>query len=160
MSSDPRFKVGVNLDGKLFGAEPDARLKRPLLWIQSDGSQTSEYTVGRDRLLGGLQGGGTVVTIGGSAHMSFSDNPSYWTSPGRSVIGGVAGVGSKSLGDMTAMTGDMISSFVGPALGARHERSVNEVLGRHAAIHAQRRIAPRVSDLPVASRTGGPRADR
>ena len=25
MASDPRFKVGVNLDGKLFGTEPDAR---------------------------------------------------------------------------------------------------------------------------------------
>ena len=27
MASDPRFKVGVNLDGKLFGTEPDARLE-------------------------------------------------------------------------------------------------------------------------------------
>ena len=31
MAADPRFKVGVNLDGKLFGAEPDARLDRPFL---------------------------------------------------------------------------------------------------------------------------------
>ena len=35
MAGDPRFKVGVNLDGKLFGKEPDARLNRPFLWIQS-----------------------------------------------------------------------------------------------------------------------------
>ena len=26
MASDPRFKVGVDLDGKLFGGQPDARL--------------------------------------------------------------------------------------------------------------------------------------
>ena len=42
MASDPRFKVGVDLDGKLFGTEPDARLNRPFLWIQSDGAQTTE----------------------------------------------------------------------------------------------------------------------
>ena len=36
MATDPRFKVGVNLDGKLFGTQPDARLHQPLLWIQSD----------------------------------------------------------------------------------------------------------------------------
>ena len=35
MAGDPRFKVGVNLDGKLFGTEPDARLDRPFLWMQS-----------------------------------------------------------------------------------------------------------------------------
>ena len=27
MAADPRFKVGVNLDGKLFGTQPDARLQ-------------------------------------------------------------------------------------------------------------------------------------
>ena len=33
MAADPRFKVGVNLDGKLFGTQPDARLHQPLLWM-------------------------------------------------------------------------------------------------------------------------------
>ena len=36
LAADPRFKVGVNLDGKLFGTQPDARLRQPLLWMQSD----------------------------------------------------------------------------------------------------------------------------
>ena len=40
MASDPRFKVGVDLDGKLFGTEPKARLNRPFLWIQSGAAQT------------------------------------------------------------------------------------------------------------------------
>jgi dienelactone hydrolase len=38
MDGDPRFNVGVNLDGKLFGAQRDARLDRPFLWIQSGDS--------------------------------------------------------------------------------------------------------------------------
>ena len=40
IAADPRFKVAVNLDGKLFGAQSAAHLNRPLLWIQSDGPQT------------------------------------------------------------------------------------------------------------------------
>ena len=46
MASDPRFKVGVNLDGKLFGTEPDARLNRPFLWIQSDGRRPRSTRTG------------------------------------------------------------------------------------------------------------------
>src|SRR5882724_7505158 len=54
MAADPRFRIGVNLDGKLFGTEPDARLDRPFLWIQSGVAQTAEYTQGRGRFLKGL----------------------------------------------------------------------------------------------------------
>ncbi len=143
MSSDPRFRVGVNLDGKLFGAEPDARLKQPLLWIQSGGAQTDEYTRGRDRLLGGLRGGGRLVTIRGAVHMGFSDSPSYWTAAGRSLLGSTAGAGSISAADMTSMTGDTISAFVGPALGAGPDRSIDQALSRHSSIRAERRIAPK-----------------
>ena len=87
MASDPRFRVGVNLDGKLFGTEPDARLNRPFLWIQSGGSQTTEYTSGRDRFLARQRDGGTLLTIRKSVHMGFTDDPSYLTSLGRSLIG-------------------------------------------------------------------------
>src|SRR5947208_12014384 len=83
MASDPRFKVGVDLDGKLFGTEPDARLNRPFLWIQSDESKTTEYTNGRDRFLAHQGGGGTLLLFRKSVHMSFSDNPAYLTSLGR-----------------------------------------------------------------------------
>ncbi|HEY5144913.1 MAG TPA: hypothetical protein VII98_15540 [Solirubrobacteraceae bacterium] len=143
LSSDPRFRVGVNLDGKLFGTEPDARLKQPLLWIQSGGVQTDEYTRGRDRLLGRLRDGGRLVTIRGAVHMGFSDSPSYWTAAGRNLIGSTAGAGSISAADMTSMTGDTISAFVGPALGEGANRTIDQVLVQHAAIRAERRIAPK-----------------
>ena len=128
MASDPRFKVGVNLDGKLFGTEPDARLNRPFLWIQSGGTQTTEYTNGRDRFLARQRGDGTLLTIRKSVHLSFTDDPSYLTSLGRSLIGTPIGIGSISLADMTSMTGDAISAFVGPALGVEGGRSLGESL--------------------------------
>ena len=144
MAGDPRFKVGVNLDGKLFGEEPDARLDRPFLWIQSGDAQTAEYTQGRDRLLKGLRDGGSLLTVRGSIHMSFTDGPSYLTSLGRSLAGG-ATVGSISVADMTATTGDTISAFVGPALGVKDGRSLNDVLAAHPGIRLERRIAAKAA---------------
>ncbi len=141
MASDPRFKVAVNLDGKLFGTQPDARLKHPLLWIQSGDAQTEEYMSGRNRLLAGLRDGGRLVTIRGAVHMGFSDSPSYWTAAGRSLLGGTSGAGSISAANMTAMTGDTISAFVGPSLGATPAPDIDRVLARHSTIRAERRIA-------------------
>ena len=139
MASDPRFKVGANLDGKLFGTEPDARLHRPFLWIQSGGTQTTEYTRGRDRFLARQGDGGTLLTIRQSAHMSFTDAPSYLTSLGRSLIGGAAGIGPISLADMTSMTGDTISAFVGPTLGIKSGQSLDEVVASHTNVRSESR---------------------
>jgi len=144
MAGDPRFKVGVNLDGKLFGAEPDARLDRPFLWIQSGVAPTAEYTQGRDRFLKGLGDSGSLVTVRGSTHMSFTDGPSYLTALGRSLAGG-ATFGSISVADMTATTGDTISAFVGPALGVKRGRSLSEVLAAHPAIESLRRLPAKAS---------------
>src|SRR5206468_2190523 len=108
MAADHRFKVGVNLDGKLFAAEPDARLDRPFLWIQSGDAKTAEYTQGRDRLLAGLRDGGFLVTVHGSTHVSFTDSPSYLSSLGRRLAGG-ATVGSISGAAMAASTGDAMA---------------------------------------------------
>ncbi len=135
---------GVNLDGKLFGAEPGTRLDRPFLWVQSGTAPTAEYANGRDRFFGGLRGGGALVTIRGSIHTSFTDGPSYLTGLGRSLVGG-ASVGSISTADMTAMTGDMISAFVGPTLGVTNGTSLEEVIARYSAIRSDRRIAPKPS---------------
>jgi predicted dienelactone hydrolase len=141
MAADPRFKVGVNLDGKLFGTQPDARLHRPLLWIQSDDARTQEYTQGRDRLLAGLRGGGDVVTVAGSVHMSFSDAPSYWTAAGRHLLGNAAGTGSVALADMTRTTADAIGAFAAPALGIASAQTMPHVLAEHASLHAERVVA-------------------
>ncbi len=134
MASDPRFKVGVNLDGKLFGTEPDAELNRPFLWIGSDATQTREYTHGRDRFLSRQGGGAALLTIRESRHLSFTDDPSYLTSLGRSLVGATLGMGSVSLGGMTSMTGDAIAAFVGPSLGVEEGPTLGAVLVGHPGI--------------------------
>jgi hypothetical protein len=142
LAADPRFKVGVNLDGKLFGTQPAARLRQPLLWMQSDDdARTQEYTHGRDRLLAGLRSGGGVLTVRGSVHMSFSDAPSYWTPAGRHVLGSAAGTGSVALADMTGTTADAIGAFAAPALGVGSAPTMPNVLAQHASLHAERLIA-------------------
>jgi len=152
MARDPRFKVGVNLDGKLFGSEPNAGLNRPFLWIQSDVTQTPEYTEARDRFLARQQGRGTLLTIRKSMHLGFTDDPSYLTSLGRDLVGAAGGVGSISLADMTTMTGDAISAFVAPALGVRAERRVDEVVASHPGIRSESRVR-RKTTVPDASST-------
>ena len=137
MAGDARFKVGVNLDGKLFGTQPDARLDRPFLWVQSGEAKTTEYTDGRDRFLARQHLDGMQLTIRGSMHMSFSDDPAYLTSLGRDLIGTTAGVGSISLADMTSMTGDTIAAFVGPALGITSGHRLGDVLASHPRIRAE-----------------------
>jgi hypothetical protein len=139
-AADRRFKVGVNLDGKLFGGQPDERLRQPLLWMQSDEAKQQDYTQGRDRLLAGLRAGGDVLTVRGSVHMSFSDMPSYWTAAGRRLLG-TAAAGSISLADMATTTADAISAFVAPALGAASTPVLPHVLAEHESLHAERLIA-------------------
>ena len=140
IAADPRFKVAVNLDGKLFGAQSAAHLDRPLLWIQSDGPQTAEYTHGRDRLFDRLRDGGALLTIRGSTHTGFTDSPSYLTALGRSMIGPATGIGSISLANMTSMTADTISAFVGPTLELNNRR-----IALHPTIRTDRVITPQVS---------------
>lgn len=144
IATDTRFKVGVNLDGKLFGAERTAQLKRPFLWMQSGDAPSAEYVQGRDSFLRGLRGGGVLLTVEGSVHMSFTDTPAYTTSLGRSLLGGMA-YGALSVPDMTLMTGDAIAAFVGPALGVRTGATLDHVLARHSAIRSDRRIGPKLS---------------
>ena len=53
--------------------------------------------------------------------------------------------GSISVADMTAMTGDTISAFVGPALGVKNGSSLDQVIARYPTIRSERRIAPKPS---------------
>ena len=82
------------------------------------------------------------MTIRGSIHMAFTDGPSYLTALGRSLVGGES-VGSISTADMTTMTGDTVSAFVGPSLGVTNPGSFDQVIARHSAIRSDRRIAPK-----------------
>jgi predicted dienelactone hydrolase len=149
MASDPRFRVGVDLDGKLFGTEPDARLGRPFLWIQSGGTKTAEYANGRNRFFAHQSGRATLLTIGKSMHMSFSDAPSYLTSVGRRLIGAKAGIGRLSLGEMTSMTGDAVSAFVAPALGVEHAGGLENVVDRHPRMRLESASPTPVLDVPA-----------
>jgi predicted dienelactone hydrolase len=143
LAADPRFKVGVDLDGKLFGAERNARLQQPFLWIQSDGSQTAEYRQGLDSFIAGLHGGGDVLTVTHSVHMSFTDSPAYMTGLGRELLG-ASTVGAPSVVGMTHVVGDSIAAFVGPALGVRSERGFDATVASHPALVWNRQIAPSI----------------
>jgi hypothetical protein len=80
------------------------------------------------------------MTILGSVHMGFTDDPSYLTPLGRSVIGPATGIGSISLADMTSMTGDTISGFVGPALGINNGATIP----LHPTVRTDRLITPQL----------------
>ena len=141
MASDPRFKVGVNLDGKLFGTRAGRAPDRPFLWIQSDVTQTTEYTQGRDRFLSRQGDGAALLTIPESQHLSFTDDPSYLTSLGRGLVGTTLGMGSVSLGGMTSMAGNAIAAFVGPPLGVESGPSLGAVRVGYPGIRVGRHLA-------------------
>ena len=124
MAGDPRFKVGVNLDGKLFGNRSRTRVSTGRSCGFSPATRRpTEYTSGRDRLFRNLGDAGQLLTIRNSTHMSFTDTPAYLTSLGRHLIGTTVGAGSISVADMTSMTGDAISAFVSPALRVKSART-------------------------------------
>ena len=114
IATDPRFKVGVNIDGTLPPGLSGARLDRPFLWIQSDGTQLGNYVGVRDELMGGLRQSGDVLVVGGSIHQSFSDQEFYFSAIGRRWFGD--GVGPEAANNITWATADVISAFVAPAL--------------------------------------------
>jgi hypothetical protein len=85
--------------------------------------------------------------------MSFTDSPSYLTSLGRRLAGG-ATVGSISVADMTAMTGETIAAFVGPALGVTRGRTLNDALAAHPDVRLERRIAAKAAAAASPAPTG------
>jgi dienelactone hydrolase len=138
---DPRFLVGVNIDGRLFGAEPNVHLNRPFLWLQSGGATDSAYVQTRDRLLGGLQAGGALLVVQGSLHMSFSDAPAWLSRAGRVVLGGALGSGSNSTQEMTSRSADVISAFVAPYVDGPSSPTLQEAIASHPSIRLEREFA-------------------
>ncbi len=75
MAGDPRFKVGVNLDGKLFG-NGARRASQPAVPLDSVPTNRRRRST-RAGAIGssGISGdGGTLLTIRNSVHMSFTDD--------------------------------------------------------------------------------------
>jgi dienelactone hydrolase len=142
LAEDPRFLVGINLNGSLWGSQPKERLERPLLWIESGERPGPDEKKTREELLSGLKAGGTLLAITHSLHMSFSDEPSYVTSLGRAIWGGRGGMGRRSLATMTTLTSDLIAAFAGPHLGVGGGPTVAQVVAAHGALEVQREVAP------------------
>jgi hypothetical protein len=131
VAQDPRFLVGVNLDGTLPAVLAGGwHLGAPFLWLQADGQQQASYVQGRDRLLAGVPGSELLV-VGGTSHSSFTDLSTYWSPLGRQLTGDD---GSQAL--VAATTGDLIAAFVGPPL-ARPGDSMAQVLARQPTVRRE-----------------------
>jgi dienelactone hydrolase len=131
VAEDPRFLVGVNLDGTLPEALASSwHLAAPFLWLQSDGQQQASYVQVRDRLLAGVPGSDLLV-VGGTSHTSFTDLSAYMSPLGRSVTGDD---GSQAL--VAATTGDLISAFVAAPLAGPGD-PMQEVLARHPTVRRE-----------------------
>ena len=142
LAENPRFRVGVNLNGSLWGSQPKERLTKPLLWVESGEGPGPKEKKTREELLAGLQAGGALATITHSLHMSFSDEPSYMTSLGRTLWGNRAGMGRRSLATMATLTADLVTAFAGPQLGVKGAPSLSELATEHSAIELEREIKP------------------
>jgi dienelactone hydrolase len=140
VAEDPRFLVGVNLDGTLPAALVGGwHLSSPFLWLQGDGQQQSSYVQVRDELMGGLQRGGEVLVVGGSVHQSFTDTQSYFSAIGRGTLGD--GAKPEAVDDITWETSEVIAAFVGQYLGLPGEQTLDEVLAHRPSIKQEQHIA-------------------
>jgi predicted dienelactone hydrolase len=139
---DPRFRVAINLDGTLWGSQPSEHLDRPFLWIESAERSSKEEKHDREQFLSGLKAGGALVKITHSLHLSFTDEPSYMTSLGRTLLGERERMGRRSLTTMATLTAELIAAFVGPELGVEHGTTLDQVAAANRAVELEREIAP------------------
>ena len=131
VAEDPRFLVGVNLDGILPAALARGwHLSTPFLWLQSDGQQEASYLEGRDRLLAGVPGS-EVLVVGGTSHTSFTDLSAYWSPLGRGLTGDD---GSQAL--VPATTAELIAAFASAPLAGPGD-PMAEVLARHPTVRRE-----------------------
>ena len=131
VAEDPRFLVGVNLDGILPAVLAGGwHLRAPFLWLQADGEPETSYLQGRDRLLAGVPGS-EVLVVGGTSHTSFTDLSTYWSPLGRGLMGDD---GSQAL--VAATTGDLIAAFVGAPLAGPGD-PMAQVLARHPTVRRE-----------------------
>jgi predicted dienelactone hydrolase len=131
VAEDPRFLVGVNLDGTLPAVlAGDWHLGAPFLWLQADGQQQASYLQGRDRLLAGVPGSELLV-VGGTSHTSFTDLSAYMSPLGRGLTGDD---GSQAL--VAATTGDLIAAFVSAPLAGPGD-PMAQVLARHPTVRRE-----------------------
>jgi len=68
--SDPRFKAGVNMDGFQFGDVMDGEVHQPFMFMYSE-----QFEDANAAMMGSFKNAAYVMTVKGSTHMDFSDNP-------------------------------------------------------------------------------------
>ncbi|NUS50335.1 MAG: hypothetical protein HOQ22_04745, partial [Nocardioidaceae bacterium] len=145
MALDHRFRAGADLDGRLFGAVPS--LDRPFLWVQSEASTETRRELGpthrtRDELLERLRGGGALVTLAGTTHLSFSDVSGYLTPVGRQLLGRLpaAGIGTAEAARTAATTADLVTGVLGPVLHAPPAHTLAQVAARDTTVRVERTV--------------------
>jgi hypothetical protein len=140
IANDQRFLAGLNIDGNLFGDVP--AVDRPFLWLQTPHTDAPQ---GQDELLDGLTAGGTVVTMDGSVHQSFSDYYAYFTPVGRQTIGRLPmiGFGSLPTDAMAPMTAVVVAGFFGPILDGASNGDLADVAERYPSVTVDRTVEPR-----------------
>ena len=98
---DSRFKAGINLDGFQFGDVIDNKVKQPFMIMYSEG-----FAGSNDSMLQNFQNVTYEVTIKGTKHMDYSDNPLIF--PLSKRLGMSGPISSRR---MLRITNDYILSF-------------------------------------------------
>ena len=68
--SDPRFKVGVNMDGFQFGDVIDNEVQQAFMFMYSE-----QFADSNSVMMNSFKNEVYALTVKGSTHMDFSDNP-------------------------------------------------------------------------------------
>jgi len=68
--SDPRFKAGVNMDGFQFGDVIDNEVYQPFMFMYSE-----QFADSNAAMMNSFKNEVYAMTVKGSSHMDFSDNP-------------------------------------------------------------------------------------
>ncbi|WP_321477616.1 alpha/beta fold hydrolase [uncultured Paludibaculum sp.] len=115
MARDRRIRLAVNIDGTPYGALPEARLDRPVMWLQSDLSESRyspAYLAGNTRILNGLQGApGYRFQAKHVNHFGFTDFPCFLSTPGRWLLSLAMG-GSRDPQSIHRATVDLVMAFL------------------------------------------------
>lgn len=90
MAADARIQAGINIDGTPYGDLPQAHLRGPAMLLRSDPANThagQAFRSGNRQILSHLADGpGSLITLRGTNHFSWTDLPFFFSPPGRWVV--------------------------------------------------------------------------
>lgn len=144
MASDRRIRAAVNIDGTLYGALPEQRLRNRYLLIESDRQETGHsrlYLQGQSRLAAHLLAPGYRYQIRRANHYSFTDVSLMLSAPARLLMERLIG-GRRGTAETIHATNDLLVEFL-------DDRS-NDMTSRIAAAAAR---YPQISGGPMRDAT-------